>query len=104
MAYNYNNEESTILGQVEKNDRGEVIQVSKIRNKISGSEFIDIRLMYTPEGSDNLAPTRKGIRFSTEKLADITSILFGQLSKDEADAIINGSDEDDGEADGMDEE
>ena len=89
MAYNFDNEESVVLGLVDKNDHGEKIQIQKITNKKTGSESIDVRLMYTPEGSTSIAPTKKGVRFSTDILLPVVEALLEGLSEDERQEIVD---------------
>lgn len=70
MAYNSDNEVREELASIQKNNRGEFIKVSKVTNKNSGNTNIDIRLWYTDD-NDELKPTSKGVRFSTEVAQDI---------------------------------
>jgi hypothetical protein len=89
MAYNAANEESTVLATIDKNDKGEKYMVKHIKNKISGSENIDIRVMYTPDGGGELMPSKKGVRFSADNIFDIFEPLLKYMTKDEREAIID---------------
>lgn len=82
MAYNASNEERTQLLDIKKNERGEHIIVTKIRNKANGNESIDIRQFYTNDESQVL-PTQKGIRLNTENLVDLIFALTDALEANE---------------------
>lgn len=88
MAYNASNEDVKVIATIDKNTRGDKIQIQLIRNKISNAEMIDIRQMYTPEGTDALAPTRKGIRFNVELLSEIVAGLVSVLDDDSKEELI----------------
>jgi hypothetical protein len=86
MAYNASNEERIELASVQKNNRGDVVRVAKIRNKNTGNESVDIRLFYTND-EDELSPTAKGVRFSTESLIDVIMGLVQALEPNEVDDL-----------------
>ncbi len=83
MPYNPANEERKIIAQFEKNSRGDKIQLSTVKNKNTGHEQADIRLMYIPEGTTELRPTPKGVRFSTELVINLVKPLISLLSADD---------------------
>ena len=83
MAYDRSKEEQEILALIDKNDRGDKIQVSKIRIKGREETFADIRLMYTPEGEEDIRPTSKGVRVSTSLLPKIVAGLVDMLDDSE---------------------
>lgn len=89
MAYNYNKDEQTQIAIFDKNDKGDKIQIQHIKNKNTGAESVDIRLMYTKEGEDDVRPTQKGVRFSTEMLPDIVTALASMLTEDEKQELCN---------------
>lgn len=85
MAYNSMNDETTVVALIDKNTRGDKIRIAKIRNKNTGSESVDIRVMYTPEGSTEVKPTQRGVRFNMEMLGEITEALNSLIIKDTED-------------------
>lgn len=92
MAYDRSKETQNVMALVDKNDKGDKIQVSKIEVKGKEGVFADIRLMYTPDESDELRPTSKGVRFNTEILYDVVAGLADMLTDEEkaklADALV----------------
>jgi hypothetical protein len=88
MAYNVDNEVREELANVQKNSRGDFIIASKVTNKNSGNSSIDIRQYYTND-ADEVKPTSKGVRFSTESLLDIVTGLVDALEPDEIDDLAN---------------
>lgn len=87
MAYNANNEERTELYCERKNNRGDHLVVTKIRNKNTGTESVDIRNYYTNAEGD-LAPTTKGIRINCESLLEVMTALAKALEPNEAEDLI----------------
>lgn len=87
MAYDASKETRTVLETIDKNSRGDKIQVTSIVVKGNSTPFIDIRNMYTLENSDEVRPTSKGIRFSSEFLLDIMKSLVTSLTPDELDSL-----------------
>lgn len=87
MAYDASKETRTVLETIDKNSRGDKIQVTSIVVKGNSTPFIDIRNMYTLEDSDEVRPTSKGIRFSSEFLLDIMKSLVTSLTPDELDSL-----------------
>lgn len=85
MAYNSMNDETTVVALIDKNTRGDKIRIAKIRNKNTGSESVDIRVMYTPEGSTEVKPTQRGVRFNMEMLGEITEALNSLIIEDTED-------------------
>lgn len=83
MAYNPNKDEQTQIAIFDKNDRGDKIQIQHIKNKNTGSESIDIRLMYTKEGETDVRPTQKGVRFNVELLYNMAEALASALTDDD---------------------
>lgn len=78
----YENNETTIIKDVEKGNRGDVIRVSKVTNKTSGSISCDIRMYYEDEDGE-LKPTKKGCRFNAESAYDIVQAMIEFLTVDE---------------------
>jgi hypothetical protein len=104
MAYNADNEVREELATIQKNSRGDFVIVSKVTNKNSGNSSIDIRQYYTND-ADEVKPTSKGVRFSTEELLEIMTGLVNALEPDEVDDLAgilaeklgeDGSDEEEG--------
>lgn len=82
MAYNVNNEKREEIATIEVNGRGDFIKVAKI-TKPNGSVVTDVRVWYTPE-EGGLAPTKKGMRISSENLPEVTEALMGLCGDGEA--------------------
>lgn len=87
MAYDSSKETRDVLALVNKNDRGDKIQVAKIKVEGKSTEFMDVRLMYTPDGTDELRATQKGVRFSTEILPEVVAGMVKAMSDDERAAL-----------------
>lgn len=87
MAYNAANEERTELYCERKNNRGDHLVVTKIRNKGTGSESVDIRNYYTNDAGE-LAPTTKGIRLNCENLLEVMAALAKALEPNEVEDLI----------------
>lgn len=88
MPYNYDKDEQFRIALIDKNDRGDKIQVQSIKNKNTGSESIDIRLMYTPEGTDELRHTSKGVRFNVEMLPDMVIPMAMYMQPDDMEKLF----------------
>lgn len=82
MAYNASNEERKTLVEIEKNSRGEYIIAAQITNKSNGNQSLDIRQFYTND-ADQVMPTSKGVRISTEMAYDLISGIIDVLEEDE---------------------
>ena len=82
MAYNAANEERKTLVEVEKNSRGEYVIASLITNKNTGNQSLDIRQYYTND-EDQVCPTSKGVRLSSELALDLIRGLIDALEADE---------------------
>ena len=63
--------------------------MQEITNKLNGNRSIDIRLMYTPADGAEIAPTKKGVRFSAEILPDVVKALTKGLSDDAVESLMN---------------
>ena len=83
MAYNASNEERKTLVEIEKNSRGEYVIASLITNKSNGNQSLDIRQYYTND-EDQVLPTSKGIRLSSEMALELVKGLIDSLEEDEA--------------------
>lgn len=82
MAYNASKEERTQLVDIKKNERGEHIIATKIKNTTSGSVSLDIRQYYTNDNNDVL-PTQKGVRVNSELALELVVGLLGVLEPNE---------------------
>lgn len=108
----YENEERKELAVIKKNNRGDYVVVAKITNKNSGNVSLDIRQFYTDD-SDQVIPTKKGIRLNTELAMEVIKAMVKVLEADELmdlqeelNNLVDGSDaeEDDSEEEADDEE
>ena len=107
----YENEERKDLAVIKKNNRGDYVVVAKITNKNSGNVSLDIRQFYTDD-SDQVIPTKKGIRLNTELAMEVIKAMVKVLEADELmdlqeelSNMIDGSDEEeDSEEEADDEE
>lgn len=81
MAYNFDNEESTVLQTIEKNARGDSIRVTKIADKTTGETLsVDLRNFYLSDGG--LKPTPKGIRIPIGLLEEVVETLNKLLEEE----------------------
>jgi hypothetical protein len=87
MAYNASNEERVNLVDIQKNNRGDHIKADVIINKTNGNQSIDIRQYYTND-NDEVMPTSKGVRFSTESAFDFIKGFVKCLETDELQDLI----------------
>lgn len=102
-AMAFENEINEQVAQIDKNNRGDYMVVSKITNKNTGTVSADIRQFYTDDNG-KVAPTRKGTRVNTEILPDVIKALLQLLEPDELEDIGEiienmGADEEDELAD-----
>lgn len=95
----YENEERKDLAVIKKNNRGDYVVVAKITNKNSGNVSLDIRQFYTDD-SDQVIPTKKGIRLNTELTMDVIKAMVKVLEadelmdlQDELNNLVDGSDD-----------
>lgn len=99
MAYDVTKEKQEVLAQIEKNSRGDVIQVSKITMVGRTTESVDIRIMYTDDDGE-LRPTRKGVRFNSEQAAEVAAALVKNfISEDGLEDFIESLNEDESDSD-----
>lgn len=80
MAYT-GNDKQEVIGLIEKNNRGEYFQVSRIIPE-RGLESVDIRLMYT-NNNDEIKPTQKGVRVNSETVGELVSTIIKALKPEE---------------------
>lgn len=76
MSVNYG--EQTIHAMLDKNSRGDYIQVSSIEGKMWA---MDIRQMYTAADGD-IKPTTKGVRVNEELVVDLLVECVNALPSD----------------------
>lgn len=88
MAYNADNEERQELFAIKKNNRGDYVVASAIKNKTTGSVSIDIRQYYT-NNDEQVMPTSKGTRFNSENLVEAINGLAKALDVVELDTVID---------------
>lgn len=88
MAYNKDNYETEVVLDVEKNQRGDHIIVSKMTTKSTGSVAVDVRNYYTNK-DDEVLPTSKGIRVNTEQAPDIIVAMAKTLEITDIEDIID---------------
>ena len=50
--------------------------------EFNGKQYVDIRYMYSPKGSDDLLPTRKGIMLTHTEFRNIAK-MYEAIQKDE---------------------
>lgn len=86
MAYNNQNETTTVLLDIKKNDRGDYLRVSKIE-KGDVTSF-DIRNMYTNDDGE-LAFTQKGVRIKDEDMIDVAVAILTSIDSGFLEDIIN---------------
>lgn len=72
-----------VAALVEKNDRGDYVQVSKVSK--NGNDYVDIRQLFTPDGALEPIPTKKGIVIHMEMLPEIVDCLNAIVEEDGGD-------------------
>ena len=77
MAYK-SKDKQEIIAQVQKNSRGEYIQVSKIIPENGKASSVDVRLMYTAD-DDEIKPTTKGVRLNSEIAGEVIVAMMKAL-------------------------
>ena len=85
-AMAFENEINEQVAQIDKNNRGDYMVVSKITNKNTGSVSADIRQFYTDDNG-KVAPTRKGTRVNSEILPEVIKALLQLVEPDELEDI-----------------
>lgn len=80
--YDASKEQRTPLVEIQKNNRGEFIVASKIKNTSNGNTSLDIRQYYTNE-EGVVCPTSKGIRLNAELALELTSGIVEILEANE---------------------
>ena len=70
------------LLDIKKNNRGDYLRVTKITQKASGSESLDVRNYFTND-ADEVCPTSKGVRVSAELAYDLISAMLNILETSE---------------------
>lgn len=85
-AMAFENEINEQVAQIDKNNRGDYMVVSKITNKNTGSVSADIRQFYTDDNG-SVAPTRKGTRVNSEILPEVIKALLQLVEPDELEDI-----------------
>lgn len=90
MAYNADREVVEVIGDVDKGSKGDKIQVKKIKNKATGREQVDVRLMYLDEPSGEMRNGRQGVRFPTEILLSVTQLMASILTDEEKEQLVQG--------------
>lgn len=88
MAYKTNDKQE-IIARVQKNSRGEYIQVSKIIPENGKASSVDVRLMYTAD-DDEIKPTTKGVRLNSEIAGEVIVAMMKAL---DTEALIDIQDE-----------
>ena len=53
-------------------DASEIVRVEKREYK--GKEFVDVRIWYLPQGSNDYAPTKKGVTMSEAVFAQLQAV------------------------------
>lgn len=76
----YDNIEQVTVGDVRKNSRGDYIRVQKCFNKNKGTSAVDVRDFYTSDDSEDLMPTKKGVRIQDENIADVVKYIYEAAS------------------------
>lgn len=82
MAYDFSKEHHEVLLDIEKSN-GDHIHVTRITREGSDNCWIDFRIMYFPNGSDELRPTQKGVRIVTDHTLDVIKSILPTMTPDE---------------------
>lgn len=89
MAYNYRDEKQVEVALIKKNERGDYYKITRIIPGSNKLESIDMRMMYTDD-SDEIRPTKKGIRVNTEDITEFMVAVFKALSIEERQEVLEG--------------
>lgn len=88
MAYKNSNEVQTVIKDIPKNDRGDLVRITKIESQ-GKDTYYDIRNMYTDD-SGEVRYTQKGVRLKTEMLCEIIPALMADFDPDSFNTVIEG--------------
>lgn len=69
------NEKRDVKALFDRGSRNDKVQVSTVVREGANSVWVDIRTMWTPEGSEEIRPTLKGLRFNADKITDMIEAL-----------------------------
>lgn len=88
MAFDGSREVQRELMLLAKNDKGDYYRIARvIPTNGKGQESIDIRLMYTPDGSDEPSFTKKGLRINSEHAAEVVKNMLIALNSEEIEEL-----------------
>lgn len=88
MAYDFSKEKKEVLLEIDRHG-GDKVHVTSITRDDSSDSWVDFRIMYTPKDSDELRPTQKGVRISSEFIPEIVDALIGLMSGDQLIDLAN---------------
>lgn len=80
------NEKRDVKALFDRGSRSDKVQVSTVVREGADSVWVDIRTMWTPEGSEEIRPTQKGLRFNATGLDALIEALTA-IKKDIADGV-----------------
>lgn len=81
MAYDFTKEKAEIIASVEKNDRGDHVQVRRI-TKPDKTQVIDIREFYLSKSDMTThLPTQRGLRLNDEVIVDVVAAILKGMNK-----------------------
>lgn len=72
-----------VVALMGKNDRGDYIQISKVSK--GDNDYVDIRQLFTPDGTLKPIPTKKGIVIHMEMLPEVVEYLNAIVEEDGGD-------------------
>lgn len=75
------NDTTKVIKQIEKNNRGEYIQVGRVIKNNGEVSGVDIRTMFTK--NNEILPTYKGVRLSSEIVPEVVYSLIKCMSSEE---------------------
>lgn len=82
MAYDASKEKQEEYGLITKNSRGEYFRITRVIPGDNKVDSIDIRLYYT-DGEENIRPTQKGVRVSSEIVPELVLSILRAMNEDE---------------------
>lgn len=67
-------DENILISEFKKGSAGEVVKVTI--HEFRGQYYLDFRVWYFPEGSENMHPTKKGINLNVEQIPELSKAIL----------------------------
>ena len=92
MAYKSKETNDTIIADIQKNNRGDYIRVTRIEGKDDYS--VDVRNMYTNNDGE-ICFTQKGVRMNSENVVEVVVAMLKALNDEDFESVLNAFSNDD---------